>query len=48
MDLIASGLKDAMEDGEQGALAKVLQSGTISVGDRVSIDTADWQQEKAG
>lgn len=48
MDLIAPGLRSAMEDGEQGALGKVTRSGTISVGDRVSVMAAVWASERAG
>jgi hypothetical protein len=48
MDLIASGLREAMMDGEQGALGKVTRSGIISVGDRVTIVPAVWDAERAG
>jgi hypothetical protein len=37
MDLIAPGLKDAMENGMQGALAMVVADGPIEVGTRVEI-----------
>lgn len=40
MDFIAPGLKDAMEDGEQGALAQVLSDGEIWVGQRVVLRAA--------
>lgn len=48
MDLIAPGLREAMMDGEQGALGKVTRSGIISVGDRVTIVPAAWDAERAG
>jgi hypothetical protein len=48
MDLIAPGLREAMMDGEQGALGKVTQSGLISVGDRVTVVPAAWDVERAG
>ena len=37
MDLIVPGLREAMLHGEQGALARVVQGGTIVVGQRVTI-----------
>jgi hypothetical protein len=37
MDLVASGLREAMEDGMQGALGKVATTGRIAVGDAVSV-----------
>jgi hypothetical protein len=37
MDLIALGLREAMLDGEQGALARVVRGGRIMVGQRVTI-----------
>ena len=37
MDLIYHGLKDAMEQGEQGALARVARGGPIRVGMTVSV-----------
>jgi hypothetical protein len=37
MDLIAAGMREAMEDGMQGALAKVATTGRIAVGDAVSV-----------
>ena len=37
MDLIAPGMKDAMEDGEQGALAQVTRDGLIRVGQSVIV-----------
>jgi RimJ/RimL family protein N-acetyltransferase len=37
MDLIAPGLREAMENGEQGALARVLTAGVIAVGQPVSV-----------
>lgn len=40
MDLIATGLREAMMGGEQGALARVTSSGLIAVGDRVVIQPA--------
>jgi hypothetical protein len=48
MDLIAPGLRAAMEDGEQGALGKITRSGIISLGDRVSVMPAIWASERAG
>lgn len=39
MDAIAPGLRALMEDGRQGVLAEVVQSGTIRVGDRVEVVT---------
>jgi hypothetical protein len=37
MDLIVPGLREAMELGEQGALARVLQGGLIAVGQQVLL-----------
>jgi hypothetical protein len=37
MDLIAPGLKAAMEGGQQGALARVTRSGVVAVGQRVRV-----------
>jgi hypothetical protein len=37
MDLIASGLRRAMQDGEQGALARVVCGGRIVVGQTVKV-----------
>ena len=37
MDLISPGLREAMEDGRQGALAKVRVSGVIALGDAVEV-----------
>jgi hypothetical protein len=37
MDLIATGLREAMKDGNQGALARVTCSGVIAVGQEVRI-----------
>jgi hypothetical protein len=37
MDLIASGLREAMEGGEQGALARVVTGGLIVVGQPVTV-----------
>lgn len=37
MDLIAPGLRAAMEDGEQGALARVIAGGVIAVGQAVTV-----------
>jgi hypothetical protein len=48
MDLISPGLRQAMEDGEQGALGRVTRSGFIAVGDRVRIVPAEWDRERAG
>ncbi len=48
MDLIAPGLRAAMEEGEQGALGKVTHSGAISVGDRVTVMPAGWTVERVG
>lgn len=39
MDLIASGLREAMEEGQQGALAMVTAGGRISRGDAVTVLT---------
>jgi MOSC domain-containing protein YiiM len=41
MDLIAAGLKDAMTEGNQGALARVTRSGVIRPGQRVVLRTSD-------
>jgi hypothetical protein len=43
MDFIAPGLKDAMEDGEQGALARVIRDGEIWVGQRVVLRAASLE-----
>ncbi len=37
MDIITPGLQDAMKDGEQGALARVVRGGLIMVGQSVTI-----------
>jgi hypothetical protein len=37
MDLIAPGLRAAMADGEQGALARVVRGGRIAIGQKVTI-----------
>ncbi|MDB5076176.1 MAG: hypothetical protein JWO42_2355, partial [Chloroflexi bacterium] len=37
MDLIAPGLREAMKDGEQGALARVVRGGRIVLGQKVTI-----------
>ena len=37
MDLITLGLREAMENGHQGALARVTRSGVISAGQKVQI-----------
>ncbi len=37
MDLIAPGLREAMKDGEQGALARVVRGGWIEAGQKVTI-----------
>lgn len=37
MDLIYPGLREAMQNGMQGALARVTQSGSIAVGQRVRV-----------
>jgi MOSC domain-containing protein YiiM len=41
MDLIAPGLRDAMQGGWQGALATVIQSGMIAMGQRVVVLSKD-------
>lgn len=41
MDLIAPGLKEAMSDGNQGALARVTRTGVIRVGQRVFLRIPD-------
>lgn len=40
MDLIATGVRNAMENGQQGALARVTASGRIVVGSRVDVREA--------
>jgi hypothetical protein len=40
MDLIAPGLKQAMQDGRQGAMARITASGAIRLGQRVTIHQA--------
>jgi hypothetical protein len=47
MDLIAQGLREAMQHGEQGALGKVTCSGVVSVGDRVTVTPAVWDARQA-
>ncbi len=48
MDLIKPGVKDAMGDGQQGALGMVLASGTITVGSGIVVaDTAQAEPELA-
>jgi hypothetical protein len=47
MDLIAQGLREAMQHGEQGALGKVTRSGVVSVGDRVTVTPAVWDARQA-
>jgi hypothetical protein len=37
MDLIAPGLREAMQSRQQGALARVTQSGVIALGQRVFV-----------
>jgi hypothetical protein len=37
MDLITSGLREAMKNGEQGALARVVRGGRIAVGQTVTV-----------
>jgi MOSC domain-containing protein YiiM len=37
MDLIAPRLREAMKDGEQGALARVVRGGWIEAGQKVTI-----------
>ncbi len=44
MDLICTGLREAMQGGHQGALGRVLTSGPIQVGDAVEIVHADSPQ----
>lgn len=44
MDLIAPGLKQAMEGGQQGALAQVTRSGTIALGQRVLVRPAPREE----
>jgi hypothetical protein len=41
MDLIAPGMRDAMRNGQQGALARVTASGVISLGDAVQVDRVE-------
>jgi hypothetical protein len=48
MDLIAKGLQEAMKDGEQGALGRVIRSGRIAVGDRVTISPSSWLEARVG
>ena len=48
MDLIAPGLRAAMENGDQGALGKVTRSGLVAVGERVNVVPATWATERAG
>jgi hypothetical protein len=47
MDLIYPGLRDAMQRGEQGALARVARSGKIATGQAVQIFLADSEVERA-
>jgi MOSC domain-containing protein YiiM len=37
MDLITPGLREAMKNGEQGALARVVRGGRITVGQTVTV-----------
>jgi hypothetical protein len=47
MDFIAKGLREAMQGGQQGALAQVTRSGIITVGQRVTLRTSDESIESA-
>jgi hypothetical protein len=47
MDLIAPGLRRAMQDRQQGALARVTRSGVISIGQRVLVRSISGAQEAA-
>jgi hypothetical protein len=47
MDFIAEGLREAMQGGQQGALARVTRSGIITAGQRVTLRTSDESMESA-
>ncbi len=40
MDRVCRGLRKLMENDKQGVLARVIRSGTIRVGDRITLQTA--------
>lgn len=48
MDLIAPGLREAMQNGRQGALAKVTRSGPLWIGQQVSIEALSSVAQSAG
>lgn len=47
MDLIAPGLREAMQNSQQGALARVTVSGFISLGDEIAISEPEPAQAGA-
>ena len=48
MDLIAPGVREAMQGGHQGALARVTSSGIIAAGMAVTVSPAEVPIEAAG
>ena len=47
MDALCRGLRSLMENGRQGVIAQVIQTGEIRPGDVVEALPADWQATKA-